>query len=674
MNKKNARKKTNQPIEEVVPASSMPPRRKRGRPRKHPLPEAPTPAELVPELPAEVELEAPAAEPEPAAEALVVDAEPLRRKRGRPRKHPLLEAPEATVATEPETTEPAVEALEPEALAPLADIVLNVAPEDEMPTEPAPELPSEVELETPVAEPETAEPEPAAEALDVEAEPPAPLADVVLNVAPEEPAPELPFEAELEAPVAEPEATEPELGTEALDVEAEPPAPFADVVLNVAPEDEAPEDPAPELPSEAELETPVTEPETAEPEPAAEALDVEPEDETPAEPAPELPSEVELEASVVEPEPAVEALDGKADTPESEAPSTAEEKLMDDIAAAMTEPHPPAEPDALEAEFPKDEAPEEPLLVAEAASPERPAEEPVADATEMDVSSLLVAEPAAAEPEPTAVVPEREAEGGMLQAEEEGLGEAGAPAPEGSTLEAEPEPEGPQVEEEGHDEADAPVPEEPAPEAEPETEGPQVEEEGYDEADTPAPEGSTPEAEPETEAPQAEEEEHDGAPAPEEPAHEAEPEEIHESLQDAESAEATEEDTAMGLKDKLLARKEAPVAQEGAARPRGGVLLPLLTFLLLAAVVLCWLQLRGLTTLLRANRTPEARTAASAGTLQQDERYEYAIDFLLDDRITAGMDERGKAGWRLVGSRRTQDSTTGQYGYEFIFMRPAQKE
>lgn len=127
----------------------------------------------------------------------------------------------------------------------------------------------------------------------------------------------------------------------------------------------------------------------------------------------------------------------------------------------------------------------------------------------------------------------------------------------------------------------------------------------------------------------------------------------------------------MGLKDKLLARKEAPVAQEGVARPRGGVLLPLLIFLLLAAVVLCWLQLRGLTTILRADHTPGAK---AAGTSQGAERYEYAIDFLLDDRITAGMNERGKAGWRIVGSRRTQDSTTGQYGYEFIFMRPAQKE
>ena len=417
-------------------------------------------------------------------------------------------------------------------------------------------------------------------------------------------------------------------------------------------------------------------------------LNVAPEAVVPAEPDPELPADVELEAPAAETE-----IIAEASGVESEAPSTAEEKLMDDIAAAMTEPHPSAGPD-VESDFPEGEAPEEPLLVTEAASPAGPAEEPVEDTAEMDVSSLLVAEPAAptlaaAEPEPfnepTAVVQgpaaTPEAEGGTLQTEEEGHDEADAPVPEEPAHEAEPEPEAPQAEEEEHDGAlDAPAPEESAPEAEPEPEAPQAEEEEHDGAlDAPAPEESAPEAEPEPEVPQVEEEEHDealDAPAPEEPAHEAEPEpeEIHESLQDAESAEATEEDTAMGLKDKLLARKEAPVAQEGAARPRGGFLLPLLTLLLLAAVILCWLQLRGLTTILRADRTPGAKAAASAGALQQDERYEYAIDFLLDDRITAGMDERGKAGWRVVGSRRTQDSTTGQYGYEFIFMRPAQKE
>ena len=49
-----------------------------------------------------------------------------------------------------------------EAPAPLADVVLDVAPEDQAPEEPAPELPSEVVLEA-------SEPEPAAEASDVKA-------------------------------------------------------------------------------------------------------------------------------------------------------------------------------------------------------------------------------------------------------------------------------------------------------------------------------------------------------------------------------------------------------------------------------------------------------------------------------------------------------------------------
>ena len=168
-----------------------------------------------------------------------------------------------------------------------------------------------MELENPAAE--TAEPELVAEALDVEPEAPAPLADVVLDVAPEieapvEPVPELPADVELEAPATEPEATEPEPVAEALDVEPESPAPLADVVLNVAPEAEVPTEPAPELPADVDLEAPTAG--TAEPEPVAEALNVEP-----------------------------------------EAPSTAEEKLMDDIAAAMTEPHPSAEPD--EPEFPE---------------------------------------------------------------------------------------------------------------------------------------------------------------------------------------------------------------------------------------------------------------------------------------------------------------------------------
>ena len=96
MNKKNVREKTDQSLEETAPVSSTPLRRKRGRPRKNPLPEA-----LSPEAPVATE---PVVTAEPGPDATA--AEPPRRKRGRPRKHPMPEAPapEATVAVEPETT------------------------------------------------------------------------------------------------------------------------------------------------------------------------------------------------------------------------------------------------------------------------------------------------------------------------------------------------------------------------------------------------------------------------------------------------------------------------------------------------------------------------------------------------------------------------------------------
>ncbi len=51
--------------------------------------------------------------------------------------------------------------------------------------------------------------------------------------------------------------------------------------------------------------------------------------------------------------------------------------------------------------------------------------------------------------------------------------------------------------------------------------------------------------------------------------------------------------------------------------------------------------------------------------------YEYAIDFIFDTNLSSRMTQRGKDGWQVVGSRRTQDSITGQLGYEFIFMRKA---
>ena len=88
MNKKNARKKTNQPLEETAPASSMPLRRKRGRPRKNPLPETPATEAAVATEPDAPE---PTTTAEPGPEAIV--PEPPRKKRGRPRKKPQPEAP-----------------------------------------------------------------------------------------------------------------------------------------------------------------------------------------------------------------------------------------------------------------------------------------------------------------------------------------------------------------------------------------------------------------------------------------------------------------------------------------------------------------------------------------------------------------------------------------------------
>ena len=49
--------------------------------------------------------------------------------------------------------------------------------------------------------------------------------------------------------------------------------------------------------------------------------------------------------------------------------------------------------------------------------------------------------------------------------------------------------------------------------------------------------------------------------------------------------------------------------------------------------------------------------------------YEYAVDFVFDTNLDGRMAQRGKDGWKIVGSRRTQDNITGKLGYEFIFTR-----
>lgn len=138
-------------------------------------------------------------------------------------------------------------------------------------------------------------------------------------------------------------------------------------------------------------------------------------------------------------------------------------------------------------------------------------------------------------------------------------------------------------------------------------------------------------------------------------------------------ASETEEDykeKTMGIREKLAAKKNgANNSSSGTKKTsRGGWLLPLLLTLLLGAVVLTLLQIRTLNDRLTA-------AMMNMGTLDAPQMpenppsYDYAIDFILDPNINERMALRGREGWQVVGSRRTQDSTTGQYGYEFIFMR-----
>ena len=135
----------------------------------------------------------------------------------------------------------------------------------------------------------------------------------------------------------------------------------------------------------------------------------------------------------------------------------------------------------------------------------------------------------------------------------------------------------------------------------------------------------------------------------------------------------------MGLKEKLFSRKKAEADPEQTAEPGqaprqksgGTLLLALLLILLIAATGMNWWELHQLKS---AFSQPAGESVSQAKKTDQETKeeknYEYVIDFLLDQNIAAGMEKRGREGWQIAGSRRTQDSATGQYGYEFIFMRP----
>ena len=123
----------------------------------------------------------------------------------------------------------------------------------------------------------------------------------------------------------------------------------------------------------------------------------------------------------------------------------------------------------------------------------------------------------------------------------------------------------------------------------------------------------------------------------------------------------------MNIREKLASRKNGNSENSAGKSSKSGLLLTVLTALLaVIGGLIVWqlMQVSDKITSLAMN-APGYESSARAETPS----YDYAIDFILDPNLSDRMSQRGRAGWQVVGSRRTQDSTTGQYGYEFIFMR-----
>ena len=94
---------------------------------------------------------------------------------------------------------------------------------------------------------------------------------------------------------------------------------------------------------------------------------------------------------------------------------------------------------------------------------------------------------------------------------------------------------------------------------------------------------------------------------------------------------------------------------------------------IISQVLLGLLLAVGVLSLLRLHQVTDAVTAARlyGGTAPAPitQPYDYSVDLVHDADIAAHMRLMGIEGWKVVGSRRLQDQATGQYGYEFIFMR-----
>ena len=145
--------------------------------------------------------------------------------------------------------------------------------------------------------------------------------------------------------------------------------------------------------------------------------------------------------------------------------------------------------------------------------------------------------------------------------------------------------------------------------------------------------------------------------------------------------EETHKEKTMGLREKLAAKKNgtepkdssSPASKKNSSSSgsSGGILLPsLLTLLLIVGALTLW-QLYSLPDRLASviAMNSGGGNFESVSGIETNPSYDYSIDFILDQNIPERMSQRGREGWQVVGSRRTQDSTTGQYGYEIIFMR-----
>jgi len=136
----------------------------------------------------------------------------------------------------------------------------------------------------------------------------------------------------------------------------------------------------------------------------------------------------------------------------------------------------------------------------------------------------------------------------------------------------------------------------------------------------------------------------------------------------------------MGLREKVANKikskssgggNDAPMKVKSKKTSSGGGLFTTLLLIALLGVggFIAW-QLMQLNTRLSGGM-PDMSAGFLPTSGSSNSSYEYAVDFIFDSNLSGRMAQRGKDGWQVVGSRRTQDSITGQLGYEFIFMRKA---